>query len=238
MSASAVRSPELFRFAEPTVLPEIVSVREYEGWNSESFACEQIRGLVRQLFFSSASRSVKQVVFCPLDSQTETADLCKRAGEALAAETPGTVAVVTRTARDRGREATIGEQTSAAIREMPLSSVQNPIPPRSNLWLLNEKEILQKDGQASRKSFYSHLGELRREFAHSIIEERAVSESSDAAILGQLADGIVLILSAETTRRATAQKMKQKLNSAGARILGAVLIERSFPIPEQIYRRL
>jgi Mrp family chromosome partitioning ATPase len=62
--------------------------------------------------------------------------------------------------------------------------------------------------------------------------------SSEAAVLGQLADGIILVLAAQCTRRAAARKIKETLEASQARILGTVLSGRIFPVPERIYRRL
>jgi Mrp family chromosome partitioning ATPase len=56
-------------------------------------------------------------------------------------------------------------------------------------------------------------------------------------MLGQLADGVILVLEAHTTRKAAARKIKESLG-AQSRILGIVLTERRFPVPERIYRRL
>src|SRR5258708_13697834 len=56
--------------------------------------------------------------------------------------------------------------------------------------------------------------------------------------MGQLADGVILVLSAQRTRRVTARNVKEGLERAEARILGTVLSDRDFPIPERIYRRL
>jgi Mrp family chromosome partitioning ATPase len=56
--------------------------------------------------------------------------------------------------------------------------------------------------------------------------------------MAQFADGMILVLSAQRTRRATAIKVKQTLERANVRLLGSVLSDREFPIPEGIYRRL
>jgi Mrp family chromosome partitioning ATPase len=56
--------------------------------------------------------------------------------------------------------------------------------------------------------------------------------------MAQFADGIILVLSARHTRRVTACKIKETLQAAQARLLGTVLSDRVFPIPEAIYRRL
>ena len=70
--------------------------REAAGWNSVDFAREQIRGLVRQVFFCSAVRPVRQVVFCGADPTTDTENICRQVGEALALDTSGSVVVVSR----------------------------------------------------------------------------------------------------------------------------------------------
>jgi Mrp family chromosome partitioning ATPase len=49
---------------------------------------------------------------------------------------------------------------------------------------------------------------------------------------------MVLVVQANSTRRVTAQKVKEKLQAANARLLGTVLSERTFPIPETIYKKL
>ena len=56
--------------------------------------------------------------------------------------------------------------------------------------------------------------------------------------MAQFADGIVLVLAAHRTRRVTARKVKEALEVSQARVLGTVLSERMFPVPEGIYRRL
>jgi len=42
----------------------------------------------------------------------------------------------------------------------------------------------------------------------------------------------------EATRREAARRAAQIVRDAGASVLGAVLTDRRFPIPERIYRRL
>jgi protein-tyrosine kinase len=56
--------------------------------------------------------------------------------------------------------------------------------------------------------------------------------------MGQLADGIVLIVGANQSRRDTIRQAKEHLDTAQVQILGAILDQRRFPIPEFLYRRL
>jgi polysaccharide biosynthesis transport protein len=239
MSASVLRSPEFIRIeTDTTVLAE--EPRVARGWNPEDFAREQIRGLVRQLFFSSADRPVRQVVFSAVEAQSGVGDICRNVGECLARETQGSVAVVTRERQVPPELEVFGvDKIEPIAREQASSLHLGGIRVGRNLWFLAEDEIVAIDRQLARRtSLYSHVGDLRREFEYSIIEGLPASESSDAAALGQLADGIVLVLSAHATRRATARKVKEMLDAAAARILGTVLSDRTFPIPDGIYRRL
>jgi Mrp family chromosome partitioning ATPase len=82
------------------------------------------------------------------------------------------------------------------------------------------------------------LAELQNDFEYVVIHGPVAGASSESALLGQLADGIILVLEAHNTRRATARKIKETLESTQSRILGTVLSERTFPVPERIYRRL
>jgi Mrp family chromosome partitioning ATPase len=56
--------------------------------------------------------------------------------------------------------------------------------------------------------------------------------------LGQVADAAILVIEANSTRRLTARNAKETFDAAGVRLLGTVLHNRSFPIPEKLYRRL
>jgi Mrp family chromosome partitioning ATPase len=46
------------------------------------------------------------------------------------------------------------------------------------------------------------------------------------------------VVQANSTHREVARKAKESLDSAKVRILGAVLNERTFPVPESLYRKL
>jgi len=51
------------------------------------------------------------------------------------------------------------------------------------------------------------------------------------------ADGTVLIVEANTTRRQTVREVIDELQISGARVLGVVLNNRTFPIPDAIYHK-
>jgi hypothetical protein len=210
------------------------------GWNEEEFACEQIRGLVRQVFFSSVTRPVRQVLFAAAEGNTDMTHLCRRVGEALALEIKGSVAVLGRDVPllEEGREEAINptaSQDTAGTSGTPVKDAARKA--KSNLWLLTESLKSRSHG-ASTTSLYSRLCALRAEFDYSIVEGALAGGPCEAAALGQLTDGIVLVLAAHKTRRAAALRFKETLETARTRLLGSVLCERTFPIPDVIYRRL
>ena len=84
----------------------------------------------------------------------------------------------------------------------------------------------------------TRLNDLRLQFDYTILDCPSAGQHSEAALLGQFCDGVVLVLNADCTRRIAAQKAQQMLQASNARILGAVLLGRKFPIPEGIYRKL
>jgi len=57
-------------------------------------------------------------------------------------------------------------------------------------------------------------------------------------MFGSLLDGVVLVIKANSSRRDSSREAVQQLRSANVRVLGAVLNQRTFPIPESIYKRL
>ena len=82
------------------------------------------------------------------------------------------------------------------------------------------------------------VAELREEFDYVLIDTPPLSPYSDAAVLGSLADGAILVIGSSTTRREAARAAKESLDAAGVHVLGAVLNRRAYPIPEAIYRWL
>jgi hypothetical protein len=209
-------------------LPQVGMVHETNEWNPENFGREQIRGLVQRVFFAGGSQAVRQVVFSAVGSNTDVADICDRVGQALALETRAHVALV----RREHRAGEIVHRRNGAIKSWSTQAA-------ANLWRVpgfGRGECGEESGTGP--YWLSRLSELRNEFEYAVIHGPAAGISSEAALLGQLADGIILVLGAQSTRRATARKIKETLEGAQSRILGTVLSERRFPVPERIYRRL
>ena len=217
--------------------PEDGAVSATGRWNPEDFAREQIRGLVRQVFFSTEERPVRQVVFSAMDRETDVRNICRRIGETLAMETTGTIAVVGEYPQDlRNRESCEDEASDLAAGQSA-SQQRLATRVRSNLWLVPAART-EGGKRQSTTVLHSYLSETRRDFEFSIVQGPAAAEASEALAMAQFADGIVLVLSAQFTRKIAARKIKQMLEAAPVRVLGTILSDRVFPIPAAIYSRL
>lgn len=208
-------------------------LRESDDWSPQTFAREQIRSLVRRVFLENVVRPSKQVAFSATEVETDVADLCDQAGWALALETKADVAIVGREPSLRDRMWPV--QLNKRIGSIKSWSTRTAI----NLWRVPGSVRGEwSEPLATARSWLSFLAALRNEFEYAVIHAPVAGASSEAALLGQLGDGIVLVLGAHRTRRATACQIKETLESAHCRILGTVLSDRTFPVPGLIYRHL
>ena len=210
--------------ATPTILP-----CETKNWKPGDFAREQIRGLVRRVFFSGGPQPVKQVVFSAIEPDIDVAPICDQVARALAAET-------------RSQVALLGQTNVSAVSPPPgdSSTIKAPFNQLApNLWYVQRISAGNDDNEVGTSLHWlSCLAQLRNEFEYTVIEGPVAGQLSEAAMLGQVTDGLILVLGAHRTRKATAQKIKETLEGAQSRILGTVLSERQFPIPVGIYSRL
>ncbi|HUB02881.1 MAG TPA: hypothetical protein VL983_09355 [Terriglobales bacterium] len=190
---------------------------------------EQICALVHQLFFQHISGPVRSVGFTPIEIGTETARLCFDVARALVEEGRYDVGLI---------DASLGRVPLADQLEIP--SPANPTAPwgvAQRLWLVPRESWCNDLG----KQPLSHRNlELLRdyvsEFDFSILHCRPISWLT--ARIGQNCDGLVLVLTANKTRRLVAAQVKEQLNRAHVSLLGSVLAERRFPVPSGLYRSL
>jgi len=211
-------------------------VTERAVWNSLLFGEEQIRSLVQQLFLRGGPRSPRQVVFSCVDESSNIADICQQVGHSLSAEIAGSVCIVEVSAQQRCHESSF---------QIPISHIEgldclrdSTLCLSKNLWLMPWDVFLRDQKALSAGWVRTRLDELRLAFDYTIFQAPPAGQFSDPLLLGHLCDGLVLVLTASSTRRVAARKVKERLYSANARLLGTVLNDRKFPIPEKIYKSL
>ena len=82
------------------------------------------------------------------------------------------------------------------------------------------------------------MAELKAAFDFTLIDGPPVNRYADTLLLGKMADGVALVVQANSTRREAAKKAKENLEFANVRVLGTVLNKRLFSIPEFLYCRI
>jgi Mrp family chromosome partitioning ATPase len=93
------------------------------------------------------------------------------------------------------------------------------------------------DGLLASEGIGSRFRELREEFDYVLVEAPPASLHPDAKLLGQLADGVVLVIEVDSTRRHDAEAVRADLGQANIRILGTVL-NNYLPLPKALHFRL
>jgi protein-tyrosine kinase len=235
MSTLIELMPRLVEEATANAAPVEMPKNSAANSHRDPFVEEQILGLVRQLFLSGANSNPRQILFSAVDEQTDIADLCMTLAQVFAAKTSGTTCVVQAGSEESRRGPPLDPPREKRFQVLRHGCEQLS----SCLWTMTKETLL--EGSAANFSapwLRRRLAELRLEFDYTILQGPAAGEHHEAALLGSLCDGVVLVLCANRTRRLAAQKVKEKLRLANASLLGAVLSERTFPIPDAIYRRL
>jgi hypothetical protein len=218
--------------AQERVLPRVALAGGADVWNPEDFAREQIRNLVQRVFFANGSPLVRQVAFTGTGPNTDVAGLCDQVGKALSMETRSDIAVVDREPLEKETGHTHRQYAGSTIKGWSTQT-------EANVWRVPGFGFRQFEERPGTGQYWaSCLTKLRNEFEYAVIQGPAVDVSSECALLGQLADGIILVIEAHSTRKAIARKLKETLATTQSRILGTVLSGRRFPVPYGIYRRL
>ena len=240
--AATLGVPRNFELAEALTQPVAESGRAQTavaGWEPEEFAQEQVRGLVRQVFFSKEPRAAKQVVFSAAEPGMEVAWLCLQVGEAVAAAARGSVCLVEANVRAPRLEQLFGRPGGAASKGEAGSIRESSRQISDDLWLVPAATFLGESANVFSGIYLrSRLSDLRLEFDYAVLHAAPAVAYSEAALLGQIADGMILVLQAHNTRRVAALRTKEILEASNVRLLGTVLKGRTFPVPERIYRKL
>jgi Mrp family chromosome partitioning ATPase len=190
---------------------------------------EQIRALVQQLFFRRESKPVRHVGFVPIEASTETATLCLEVARVLAEEDRYDVGLID------AHPDSVPLQTRLQIPSPNRAESSWPMAPR--LWMVPRQSWLPDPSeQRIAEQNLSRLRQLTTEFDFSILW--CAPASWLTASIGQTCDGLVLVLAANKTRRLVAAQIKDQLSKAQVPLLGTVLAERRFPVPQGLYRSL
>jgi Mrp family chromosome partitioning ATPase len=198
--------------------------------------------LVQRLFSPAGKGGGPKVVsFSGITRDDRSSWICAHAGEILSEQADTSVCIVEanlwapRLHVDMAAANKIG-LAEALTTKGPIRNFGIPLC-GEKFWLI-PSGLVKPGFYPSTERYRERFAELREAFDYILISAPALSRETDATLIGQLADGVVLIVEANHTRRETVRRAKEQLESAQVRLLGAVLDQRTFPIPEGLYRRL
>ena len=212
----------------------------YSGAGSVGGANDEALRLVQQIFLLQTQEPPRIVVFAGIDHGNGCTRICASVAETLAKNAKGKVCLVDANFRSPGLPEFFGVPnhhglTEALLRKDPIGAYTKLVN-QDNLWLLSSGTLAADSANLlDSDHLRTRLEELRLDFDFVIIDAPPLTRYSDAVVLGQLSDGLVLILEADATRREAATVVAENLRSAKVPILAAVLNKRTFPIPEKLY---
>lgn len=189
---------------------------------------EQIQALVQQLFFRQSPALVRHVGFAAVEPQTATAQLCLDVAMALAEAGSYDVGLIDVQLQSPPLH------TQLQIPEGSRADASWLIAPR--LWLAPRRSWLDDSPQGMWDSGLTRLRTATMEFDFSILCMDPISWLT--AKLSQNCNGLVMVLTANRTRRLVAAQRQDQLRRARVPLLGTVLADRRFPVPPGLYRNL
>jgi capsular exopolysaccharide synthesis family protein len=211
--------------------------------NLDRVTQEETLRLVQSIFLAAGPNRPRVVMFSGIDSGNGCSHVCAQVAAVLARNVSGSVCLVDANLRTPALPEFFGVTNHHGLTDSlrnngSIRGYAKSLRP-DNLWLLSCGSLA-ADSSALINSelMRTRIAELRKEFDYVLIDSPPLNMYSDAVVLGQLADGVALILEANSTRREATLKVAENLRAAQVRILGAVLNKRTFAIPEFLYRRL
>lgn len=211
----------------PSPLRSEVEPENLPSVGSDPFQDEQVQALVQQLFLQHEPR-VRHVGFAALEPDASVGPLCLQVARSLAESGTKDIGLIDAQLRSDGLPAQLHLQDHAG------GDAPWVVAPR--LWLVPRRNWL--DGGAAQvwDSSLTRLRTAASEFDYSVVCFDPFSWVTSR--ISQTCDGLVLVVTANRTRRHVAARMRDQLTKAKVPLLGAVLAERRLPVPEGLYRKL
>ena len=194
--------------------------------------------IVQRLYLGAEGTAPQAVSFISME-RTRSDTLCARVAENLAAQITGTVCVVDANfenplvhkyfhlPNDRGLAESLGSVD-------PIE-VFGSRAPGSDLTVIPAGSVRPV---AMNERLAERIRELREQFDYAILRVPIGSSSTDTCVLSRLTGNAVMVIEAHATRRDAAARLKLQLEQNGVVVLGAVLNNRRFPIPQSLYSKL
>jgi hypothetical protein len=191
---------------------------------TEPASVEELQ-LVQRLFFLPRNEAPQVVVFCGVGPRDGAELVCARAAEILASQVREPVCLVDANLKDATLHQRYDLDTAFSFSGQKAKAERDQASRVNgrNLWVLPANALRESCPGLSPDRVGDQLSRLRERFRFLLICAPPLESAPDGFLLGQMSDGIVLILQAHSTYRTTALKVRRYLETYDIRLLGAVL---------------
>lgn len=203
----------------------------------------EITKLVHNLFILNSIAPPRVVLFSPVVRPQVPDFVAARVGEVLSDQHAGQVCVVDADVLRPSLHAYFNVHNLHGFTSMlgshdPLQEFAHGVTGSNLTVVTSGPETRNWLNVLASESGTDRLRDFRSQFDYVLICAPPLHEAPAVASLGQRVDGAVLIVEAHDTKRDVALRVKQEWERANTRLLGAVLNNRTFPIPPSLYARL
>lgn len=204
----------------------------------------EIEKIVNRLSRASSQTGAKTVVFTGIQAGSGCSLICANSGDLLAASADGSVCLVDGNLRSPKLHDLLGASNRLGLTDLvtdpklEIRKVASKLAGR-DLWLLScGSAVEDSEWVAHSDRMRERIAELRSSFDYVLIDAPPIGVCNDALALGQLADGVLLVVQAGYTRRDSARRLTAELAAAGVKLMGAILNDYASPIPTALEKWL
>ena len=201
-------------------------VQIHTAHDDEGQLSQTLSDLLRQVCLGgSQDPLLRSLVFVPTSRCADTHLPAAIAAEALATQVSEPVCLVDADLRAPSLHHRFGIRRAPGVSDLLVHRLMPiPVPLRANWSLMPAgTRCLEAAQLFATERGRGQLRRLIRRFPYSVVSAPPLVAGSDAALLGSLADGVVLVVNEPSMRTRRLAAVAGQLESAGARIVGAVL---------------
>lgn len=193
--------------------------------------------MAQTIFLSGKTAAPRDVVLCGVDRESGSREICIGLGRALAACSRRRVCLIDADQHNASLERLLTGRGMDLLHDEDENLCRSV---ERNLWLAGLDPHGWSNGRElpPPQQVRERIAILRKRFDFILMNAPGANAGGEASVLGQASDGAILVIEANVTRKAAAINARDSLLRANVRILGSVLSNRTFPIPERLYQML
>lgn len=181
--------------------------------------------LVERLFFLLGEEAPRVVVFCGAESKGGSELVCAKAAEVLAGVVKDAICLIDADLREPTlhRRYRTDEACEIVDQRLNAGGQQSKQVPWPNLWFVPASHLKPSRPGLPLDRVRDWLKRLRERFGYVLICAPPLGTAPEGLLWGRMGDGIVVSLHANSTKRATAIRVRANLERYKVPLLGLVL---------------